>query len=317
MNKIKIYALSSSSDPDNIRYIGKTKETLKQRLSRHILSSKNEKTYKANWIRKELSIGNNILIKNIFTVPKDDEWQKWEIHFISEYKNKGFKLTNLTIGGEDLSGENNPFFGKNHKKSTKKLLRESSLTKKTINQYNLNGDLITSFISIGEASEKTGIPKSSISDVCQKKPKYKTAGGYVWRYSGEPFSLEYDNPAEHLRKEICQYNKKGELLSEYESISKAHEKTNIPVGSISQCCNKKLKTAGGYIWRFKGEIFSKPSNRSDAKKVIQYTLTGAYVNEFNSAKEASKKTGVYYSGIYNCCNGKYEQSGGFKWEFSK
>ena len=31
--KITIYTLSSSADPDNIRYVGKTKQPLKRRLS--------------------------------------------------------------------------------------------------------------------------------------------------------------------------------------------------------------------------------------------------------------------------------------------
>lgn len=313
--KIKIYTLSSSIDPDNVRYIGKTACSLDYRLTRHIYDNSKDKTHKGNWIRKEIKSGNKILIKEIFVVPKNDNWEKWEIHFISEYKKMGYKLTNSTIGGEGLHGKDNPFFGKNHKKSSIQKNKINQPYRKSVDQYDLDGNLINSFNSIHEASESLNTPISSISNVCQQKPKHKTAGGFVWRYSGEPFSLEYDNPAEHLRKEVCQYDKKGGLLNEYESISEASKSTQISFGNISQCCNKKLKTAGGYVWRFKGESFSNPTTRKDAKKVIQYTLTGAYVAEFYSTTDAYKKTGISYSGIYNCCNGKYEQSGGFKWKF--
>ena len=66
MKQVKIYALSSSEKPDNIRYIGKTVGELKDRLYRHTSSSKYEKTYKAKWISKELKKGNKILIKELF-----------------------------------------------------------------------------------------------------------------------------------------------------------------------------------------------------------------------------------------------------------
>ena len=34
--EVKIYTLSSSSNPDNIRYVGKTTENLNKRLSGHL-----------------------------------------------------------------------------------------------------------------------------------------------------------------------------------------------------------------------------------------------------------------------------------------
>ena len=315
MNKIKIYALSSSNEPDNFRYIGKTACSLKYRLSRHLYDNKNTKTHKGNWIRKEIGNGYKILIKEIFEVPVDDSWEEWEIHFISEYKNNGYKLTNGTIGGEGLHGEDNPFFGKNHKKSSILKNKTNQPYRKEVDQYDLEGNPINSFTSLREASESTNIPVSSISEVCKQKPGYKTAGGYVWRNKREKFSLEYTNPAKHLRKNICQYNKSGELLNEYDSISEAAENNKISSGNISRCCNQNIKTYKGYIWRFKGDKFSHKNTRSDAKKVIQYTLTEDYVKEFKSATEASENTNASYSGIYNCCKGKYKQSGGFKWSF--
>ncbi len=68
--KIKIYTLSSSVDPENIRYIGKTACSLEYRLTRHIYNNFKDKTHKGNWIRKEIKSGNRILIKELFIVPK-------------------------------------------------------------------------------------------------------------------------------------------------------------------------------------------------------------------------------------------------------
>jgi len=316
MTEVRIYGLYSSKNPNNIRYVGKTSESLNKRLSRHIQSCEKEKTRKSNWIKKELKNGNKILIIEIFEVPKNDNWEKWEIYFISEYKKIGHKLTNSTIGGEDLQGANNPFFGKNHTKKSLKLNRLSQPNRKEINQYDLKGNLLNTFDSIREASKKINISISSISDVCKQKPKYRTAGGYVWRYKDELFSLEYTNPAKHLRKSVCQYNKEGKLIKEFKSVSEAATTTNTSSGNISRCCNKEIKSIGGYIWRFKGDKFSYKNTRKDAKPVIQYTLNGAFVKEFKSISEASDKTNICHTGIYCCCKGKYTNSGGYKWKFS-
>ena len=47
-------------------------------------------------------------------------------------------------------------------------------------QYDMNYNVITSYASIKEAGEKTGIDKSSIVRVCKGKQKY--AGKYIWSY---------------------------------------------------------------------------------------------------------------------------------------
>lgn len=315
MKQVKIYTLSSSKEPENIRYIGQTGSELKYRLSRHIQNSKSEKTHKSYWINKELKNGNKILIKEIYIVPENENWEKWEVHFISEYKKLGYKLTNSTIGGEGLCGEDNPFFGKKHKKITIQKNKENQPYKRSVDKYDLKGNLIKTYQSISEAAFDVNLKNTMISDVCRHRPKHKTSGGFVWRFKGEPFFLEYLNPAEQLRKIVCQYSKDGKLIKEFDSMSEAAKLMKVSSGNISRCCNQEIKSVGGYIWRFKGDKFSYENKRSDAKPIIQLTESGAYICEFKSISEASEVTGVYYTGIYFCCTGKYKNSGGFKWKF--
>lgn len=54
--------------------------------------------------------------------------------------------------------------------------------------------------------------------------------------------------------------------------------------------------------------------RSNHKVVYQYTLDGKYLKDFTSIAYASRSTGVPKSSISNCCSGKYETAGGFKWK---
>ena len=52
-------------------------------------------------------------------------------------------------------------------------------------------------------------------------------------------------------KAVIQYNLNHEQIQEYSSISEASRQTNIPTGNISKNCKGGLKTAGGYIWKYK------------------------------------------------------------------
>lgn len=100
---IKIYAITSSKDPDNIVYVGKTiKKLLSARLSQHIYDAKKakRKNKMQAWIINQINNNYNINIELIDNVEKDN-WAFWEKHYISLYKSWGFNLKNMTIGGEN------------------------------------------------------------------------------------------------------------------------------------------------------------------------------------------------------------------------
>lgn len=54
-----------------------------------------------------------------------------------------------------------------------------------------------------------------------------------------------------------------------------------------------------------------------AKKVLQYSKDGELVNEWNSIKEAGRKTGICSVGISRVCNSKKGSAGGFIWRFTE
>ena len=60
----------------------------------------------------------------------------------------------------------------------------------------------------------------------------------------------YNNKEKRNYKKICQYNKNEKLINIFESINEASKKTNIKRYGISNCLNKRLKTSGGYIWKY-------------------------------------------------------------------
>ncbi|MDY4720711.1 MAG: HNH endonuclease [Clostridium paraputrificum] len=56
-----------------------------------------------------------------------------------------------------------------------------------------------------------------------------------------------DNP---LSKIVYQYSLDGELINKYYGTKEAERLTGVHSGDISACCNKKQKTAKGFVWSY-------------------------------------------------------------------
>jgi hypothetical protein len=97
MGKVKIYTLIDSRD-NTIRYIGKTIQSLNNRLSSHCSLSDNDLTHRANWIRELKTLKLKPIIELIEEVD-ENIWEEREIYWI-EYYSKLYKLTNTDKGGK-------------------------------------------------------------------------------------------------------------------------------------------------------------------------------------------------------------------------
>lgn len=101
---------------------------------------------------------------------------------------------------------------------------------------------------------------------------------------------------------VIQYNKAGDFICEYESINEASHKTSICSNSIAEVCIRKSfrKTAGGYIWRYKGDNDVKLTY-DKYSPVVQISKYGEKIGEYNSVKDASAAVGVSIGGISGVC----------------
>ena len=119
-----------------------------------------------------------------------------------------------------------------------------------INQYDLDGNFIKTWDSLTDASNYLNGNTGHIAKCCKRKiPIYK---GYQWRYKND-----CDDISKYVfvgtSKKINKYSLDGEFIEMYDSCTIASQQNNISMGSISGCCNKHHKTAGGYIWRYADE----------------------------------------------------------------
>ena len=88
-----------------------------------------------------------------------------------------------------------------------------------------------------------------------------------------------------------------------------------PNGGQGQAEETKLKIGKSQMGRvFPKELIRKIAEKNKVK-VIQFTLNGELVKEYDSIKEANAVTGI--SNICTCCKNIYKTAGGFVWKYKK
>ena len=126
---------------------------------------------------------------------------------------------------------------------------------KPVLQFNLNGLFVCRYATITDASTANGICSSAIGAACRRK--FKQAGGFQWRYESEESKTMRINSTGKKwngEKPVFQISKIGEVIKLHESVSEASRKTGICYTCISDCANGKLKTSGGFVWKFKEKL---------------------------------------------------------------
>lgn len=217
----KIYTLKHP-ETQEIRYVGKTVQQLKYRLATHISRSKKYRYAYVNcWIYSLLQEGKKPVIELIEEV-EDSIWEEREIYWIQYYSSRT-RLTNFQLGG----GHSN--VGKELKEEHRKAISESlkgkprdEETKRKISESH-KGKIVLE-------STKQKLREYNLGKIIPLEVKIKMSKGGVEQYS-----------------------KEGVLLNTYFSLQEAATQTNLFKGNISSACTGRLKTYGGFKWKYKNE----------------------------------------------------------------
>lgn len=118
---------------------------------------------------------------------------------------------------------------------------------------------------------------------------------------------------------VNQYTLEGRFVKRYESGSVAMRENEWSGSSsdIFLCCDRKHHTAYGFIWRRDGDTDTSFTIKKTSKKVLQMSMTGEFIAEYDSIQEASEKCGIQRGHICSCCRGKRRQTGGYVWKYKK
>ena len=164
-------------------------------------------------------------------------------------------------------GADNPFYGKHHSNETKSKLSELNKGRNKgsdnvraikVLQFTLEGEYIKTYGSISEAALDNNLrPDGHISTCINGKTNQ--CGGYIWIKESE-YSLDLLQEKVYKIKrpkkrnvEIYQFDKQDNYINKYNSITEAAITTGVQSSDITSCARGKLKTAGGYIWKYKNE----------------------------------------------------------------
>ena len=161
-----------------------------------------------------------------------------------------------------------------------------------------------------EAFSWETIDTATNTDELAQKEKY-----YIYQYNSKVEGYNKDEGG-GFQKSVYQYSlDDGFLVDKYDCLNDAANAVNATKQHISRACLSVNNIYKNYYWSY---LYIEPfKSKSDnrRKKVIQLSLDGEYLNEFNSVAQASRDTGVSKTCISRVCRGERENSGGFYWKY--
>lgn len=126
------------------------------------------------------------------------------------------------------------------------------------------------------------------------------------------------------KNKIYQYDLNGNLVNTFHNTFEVERVLGYNHHTISSCLTNRLPGFDNYIWTndnspsnilYKIEAY-KNGGINRRKAVCQYTLSGEFIAEYISCRQAVKAVGgVAHQHISNCCKGKIPQAYGYIWKY--
>lgn len=233
--EIIIYGIYDPNKPEIIRYVGKTKKKINQRLNEHIyLSKKGVKRPVNLWIKKLLD---NDIFPKIIEIEKTNinEWCDREIYWVSFYRKK-HELLNLSDGG----GSNLNY---SPSEETRKKISEGNKGKVGYWKDKKMTDEHKEKIGVGGLGKKRSeITKKNISN------------SLLGRKLSEEHVESIIKSHSHLKKPVIKIcPKTNKVIDEYESITEAVKLNGLEkvISNLIGVCKGRGKTCGGFKWKYK------------------------------------------------------------------
>lgn len=233
MNIVKIYTLSDPNT-NEVRYVGKTINPLKQRLKEHIRCR--NKTYCKNWID---SLNITPVIELVDEVD-NNKWEFWESFYIDLFKSFGFRLTNLTSGGAGAI-------------NYRRTVQDNKSIEKVVYQYDLQGNFIRKWSSMTSINKSLKYSISEISVCCNKKQKY--AYNYQWSFIREKLSeVSKERKLYSTSRRIIQKTLDNKVIKIWNSLIEIEKELGFYSTNILKCCKGLQQKGYKYKWEFQNVL---------------------------------------------------------------
>ena len=232
-------------------YVGQT-VNFKQRHQKHIsaMTNENDDEYDAPIQRAFRKYGlDNFEVK----ILKENLNTQCLLNFYECYYIKNFDLLCKNGKGYNLSdgGSNgNPFAGKTEEE-IKEIRRNQSEAHKGennpmygIHRYGKDAPMY------GKKHSEETKQKQSEANKGENHPMYGKKHSKEVKQKISENHADFSGENHPQAKRVAQYDKQGNLIKIWDYAKQVTEELGINNGNIIKCCKGKLKSAGGYIWRY-------------------------------------------------------------------
>ena len=341
----KIYIITNKIN-DKI-YVGKTERTIEERWKQHqyAMSSPNKKHYKLYAAMNKYGLENfSICLLEECSNQLLNERETYWIKRMDSYNN-GY---NMTLGGDGTYSiaEEEIFslwdeglaikeiaeqLGYSTATVTRRLQQyanysheeailrgtkfSASAKQKQCYVYDYRGDMVKQYSTLLEASEKLNLNIKQLRNWCRQNA-IREGCLYSYDLLTTDEVIHFFLHQKHC-KAVEQIDLEGNHIKTYISVKEAMRLTGA--NNISQVASGKMKTSGGFIWKYVDDITQDeqlPASIQNKKQVAQYSTDGKLIQVYNSILEAAKATGQKSSSnITQVCKGKAKTAGGFIWKY--
>jgi len=147
------------------------------------------------------------------------------------------------------------------------------INERKIYQYDLNGNFLNEFGSISNAEKTLGV-KSGISSAI----KYKSVScGFLWSFVKVDKLNISDYKINIQTKPVYAYNKNGEFVKKYNTISEFCKEHKISLHPVQTAIASKTKARGYYLSLNRVDKFIKEKIKKSSPEIHQYGLDGKFI----------------------------------------
>lgn len=273
------YTLSASDDPDNIRYVGTTCKTIEQRFRGHkycAIHKERRGLPVHKWMFSKYEKGLTIVHSQIDSC-SESEWENRERYWIKYYKDQGYDLLNLDIGGKGIITA--------EKRSKSSIERSIEGKRKPVVALNMDGTFYDEFPSIRDAYRECNLNNMQcIFNVLHGMTK--SAGGFIWVFKSDyDPNKQYDYKTEYTSKPVYKFNEKYELIETFESKASVVQSFGLTsyTGLTNAITHKKLYK--GFYWALTPDFNDSPKENTYKYEVIN---ENGEIIKFKMRKELAK-----------------------------
>ena len=129
-------------------------------------------------------------------------------------------------------------------------------------QFDIHGTRLNTFDTCKQAAAYVGASRSFITSCCLKPNQ--TGKGFYWKYESisssiiEPGGQDeiYNQIISKRNRKVIQFDIEGNKLNSFDSCREAarYIGTASASATISRCCNGKMQSSKGYIWKYEAIV---------------------------------------------------------------